>query len=225
MNYTAIVQSARTALFFVAVAVAAGQGTTPKTSAADYPASGRGLHTTVGADYTVRSVMAGSRSLVLKDYLAVEVALYPAHSIMAAASSFSLRVDGSRGVVYAQSLGMVAASLKYPDWESTGEKEATVSLGGADVVLGRQTRTPRFPDDPTTSRLPKAPVDKDKPVQDPAVDAVRVVQEVALVEGPTRHPLSGYIFFPYKGKPERIKSLELLYREEPDSKPVMVRLR
>ena len=209
----------------MAVAVAAGQGTTPKTAATDYPASGAGLHTTVGADYTVRSVMAGSRSVFLKDYLAVEVALYPARPIVAATSSFSLRVNGSKGVLFSQSLGMVTASLKYPDWESTGEKEATVSLGGADVVLGRQTRTPRFPDDPTTTRLPKAPADLDKPVHDAAFDAAQVVQEVALSEGPARHPLSGYIFFPYKGKPEKIKRLELVYQETPDSNPLAIRLR
>jgi hypothetical protein len=213
------------ALFFAAAAVASGQGTTPKTVATDYPASGAGLHTTVGADYTVRSVMAGSRSIFLKDYLAVEVALYSERPIVAAASSFSLRVNGSRGVLFSQSVGMVAASLKYPDWESTGQKEATIGLGPADVVLGRQSRTPRFPDDPTTSRLPKSPAESDKTVEDPAADAVKVIQEVALAEGRAHPPLSGYIFFPYKAKPEKIKSLELLFQESPDSKPVAIRLR
>jgi hypothetical protein len=39
------------------------------------------------------------------------------------------------------------------------------------------------------------------------------VNEYALPEGSTASPVSGYLYFAFKGKPASIRSLELVYKK------------
>ena len=45
------------------------------------------------------------------------------------------------------------------------------------------------------------------------VKADVLVIETALVEGPHHSAISGFLYFPFRGKIGSIKSLELLYRD------------
>ena len=49
------------------------------------------------------------------------------------------------------------------------------------------------------------------------------VHKVALPEGPARNPVSGFLFFPYRGKLSKLKSVELLV--DYGSGPVLLRLK
>src|SRR5207244_3227002 len=113
----------------------------------------------------------------------------------------------------------VAASIKYPDWEARPRLEADGGVGGYDVILGRPAPSERFPGDPRPrqSRLPPrprvpdqtSPTGEAKPPDEPIE---KIVQRLAFPEGVPTQPVSGYIFFPFRGKTKSIRSLELLYQ-------------
>jgi len=114
---------------------------------------------------------------------------------------------------------MVAASLKYPDWERRPNLEAEAGVGNAGVIVGRPQTAERFPGDPRPAqqRLPRPPqapppenrsgLEKPEPVK-----ADELALSAALPEGSARGPVSGYLYFAWKGKPGSIKSLELIYQ-------------
>ena len=94
--------------------------------------------------------------------------------------------------------------------------EAGAGIGDAGVIVGRPQQTARFPGDqrPPDARTPKPPR---APEQDHGVAkkapprAEDVVIESALAEGNLKAPVSGYVYFAYKGKVTAIRSLELIY--------------
>ncbi len=190
-----------------------------KDKATDYPAHMIAGSTSIGAEYLVHSIPAGNQTLVAPDYLVVEVAVFPAggQSVHIGGDTFALRINGKKFVVAPDSPGMVVASIKYPDWEQRRTAEASASAGNAGVVLGQPPAVGRFPGDPTTGRLPRAPrapdidaqngVEREKPET-----AEDVIAKTALPEGPAAKPVSGFLFFSFKGKVKSIKSLELIYQ-------------
>ena len=150
---------------------------------------------------------------IAKDYLVVEVALFPANgaSLLVNAGHFSLRVNGRKQALSPQAPEFVAASLKYPD-SDTGPR-ATAALGP--LVLGQPRPVERFPGDPnarTGPAPPRAPTDNPSGQdQAPPVKADELVVQAALPEGEHHGPTSGFLYFPYRGKISRIRSLELVF--------------
>lgn len=204
----------------------ANEGTVTKAKPSEYPAHIRTAEFTLAADYTVRTVVAPARTVFLKDYLVVEVAIFPelGKPVLASGSRFRLRLNGSKGVFYPQSAGMVAASLRYADWEHN--RELTVQAGP--VILGRTPASGRFPGDPeAASRAPvPSPVPSETVKQRPeAVSDEEIVTEFALREAPVTLPVSGYLYFAWKGKPQKLSKVELLFEPRPESDPVVLRLR
>lgn len=210
------------ALAFLAAAagVIFAAGLEPRKDAGEYPASARTETLAIGAEYLVHSLSASGQTWFVPDYLIVEVAAFPLAKGEFAlnAGNFSLRINGKKTPILPQTPGIVAASLKYPDWEERSRVEAGAGVGGADVILGRPQPVERFPGDtrPGRQRLPAPPrapdqenpsgLDKPRPVS-----AGEAVQEAALPEGNFRGPIAGYLYFAYKGKLKSIRSLELLY--------------
>jgi hypothetical protein len=194
------------------------QGTGPKPKPADYPAHAEAGTISAGAEYMVHSFSGRGQTFVAKDYLVVEVALYGAKDarIEVQQSHFTLHVSGSKKTLLAQSPSFVAASLKYPDWEAHPTLEAGAGVGNAGVILGRPQQVERFPGDrrPPQTRTPRPP---EAPEQDHGVNtepppkAEEVVIQTALPEGNLKLPVSGYLYFVYKGNVTGIKSLELVY--------------
>ena len=73
----------------------------------------------------VRLISYGRESFVTDNFLVVEVAIFPHTGKVydVRANRFSLRVNGKKEALFAQSPGMVIASVKYPDWQTqTGRR-------------------------------------------------------------------------------------------------------
>ena len=195
-------------------------GTTPKPQPGDYPAHVQLGRVALGAEYLVRSLFVGGQSFVTPDYLVVEVAVYPpkGEALEVSSGEFTLRLNGKKQLLFAQSPGFVAASLKYPDWERRRTLEVGGGVGDTGVILGRPETAERFPGDPRPrqTRLPAPP--KAPAPQDPSgldkpepVRAEEAVVEAALPEGKAAGPVSGYLYFAYQGKLKSIRTAELLY--------------
>lgn len=194
--------------------------TEPKQKTADYPAHGACDKLAIGAEYLVRSFSGHNQSFVTKDYLVVEVALFPVAGSRLSVENgqFALRLNGKKQTILPQAPGFVAASLKYPDWENRRSAVATVGAGNGEVIVGAPERVERFPGDPRPrqTRLPNPPKapeeDRSGLEKEPAARADEVAVESALEEGEISGARSGYLYFPYKGKTKGIKSLELIYQ-------------
>jgi hypothetical protein len=196
-----------------------GQGTGPKSAAADYPAHAKTGLISIGAENMGRNIASPARSLVSDDYLVIDVALYSEGNrpFTLSDGQFALRVNGKKTWLAPQSPAMVASSLKYPDWETRPQLIGGVESGNGEILVGRPASVGRFPGDPRIGqRVPQAPRAPDPPDRS-GVDKIspatpeEVVNRSALPEGEVHPPVSGYLFFYYKGKLKSIKSLELRY--------------
>lgn len=175
----------------------------------------------IAAEYLVRSVITGEHHFAVEDYLVIEVRFQPVKGerIRLAHEHFTLRLNGRKHGILPQSPQMVAAALKYADWERRPTMTAAGSVGDAGVILGRPPVTERFPGDPRPRQqrlpgpVPRAPEMEDRSGVDkaPRQKPEEVVVAAALPEEETSHEVRGFLYFPYQGKPKSIKKLELLY--------------
>ena len=201
--------------------IAFAQGTDPKPKPDDYPVQAQvqilGNPVALGAEFMVHSFSRGEEAYIAPDFLVVEVALYPPKgvTIPVSPSQFTLRVNGKKPLA-AQPPGLVASSLSHPEWQSRPRFEAGGGMGGIGVGTG-QPRPVDFPGQTPQpgSRLPSPP--KDDPsgglAQRERVSPQQLVADTALPQGEIHAPLSGFLYFNYKGKISSIKSLELLYED------------
>jgi hypothetical protein len=197
---------------------ALAQGTNPKASAAEYAAHGEMKDASLGAENLGHSVLTAKGAILVRDFLVVEVALYPKDPRMKIRmEQFRLRVNSKKDTLFPQSLGTVIASLKYTDWSTHPTAEVGASLGNATVILGRPVPVEQFPGDnrPAEQRgpvPPRAPDDNsgvEKSAPEPVEDTIN---HLALPEGDEVHsPASGYLFFPFQSKLKSIKTLDLIY--------------
>ena len=200
--------------------------TTVKEKSTDYPVHAALGTVSIGAEYLVHSIPAHDQTFFTSDYLVVEAAVFPGRgeTIEIGNITFALRLNGRKQLMYPEAPGFVSASMKYPDWETHPRAEVQAGVGNAGVTIGRPPVVGRFPDDPTParSRLPRSPkapdpddrggIEREEPVS--VEDAVA---HAALPEGAISKPVSGYIYFRYKGKPKSVKSLELVYEAKAGS--------
>jgi len=200
----------RTALAAVLMALPAMAGEA-RPKPADYSAQAKAGPVTVAAECMVHTFSEGRHTFVAEDYLVVEVGVYPDRgtSVTVSAQQFALRINGKKALIYSRTPQMVAASLKYPDWENPRGLETAVGVGP--VILGRPPAVERFPGDPRARRGPQPPRVGDADPKEPEVRAEDVVISAALTEGETRGPVGGYLYFPYEGKMKKVRRLELLY--------------
>lgn len=198
----------------LAGALAAQYGTTPKASAAEYPAHVRLEKLEIGAEYLVHSFSRGRQMYIAKDYLVVEVALFPAkgETIPVIAGHFSLRVNGRKQTIPPQAAEIVANVLQYPDPQTGGGLHPAAQVGP--VILGQPQQTERFPGDPNVPhRPPMTKPPDDNPTgadKEPPVTAEELVVQAALPEGDHRDATSGFLYFPHRGKASHIHALELI---------------
>lgn len=212
------------ALFSVAICFA-DFGTKPRATAADYPVHIETPAASVGAEFMVRSFGRDTDTFITERFLTVEVAIYPVNRkpVPVSNTRFTLRINGKKEVIFSVPPSMVAASLKYSDWDQRGGLEAQAGP----ISMGGNRPSSRFPGDTRSQqgRYPppgQAPGDP-APVEKVPVLPEELVDQVALGEGETPYPVSGYIYFPYSGKTKSIKSLELIYND--GSQSVAIRLR
>ncbi len=196
-----------------------------KDKATDYPVHAMAGKVAIGADYLVHSIPAGDQMLLARDYLVVEVAEFPApgEPVGIDGNTFALRLNGKKPPLPSDSPGFVVASIKYPDWQSPhphAEASAGSSTGGG-VVLGAPPTVGRFPDDPTATQVPvpraPSPEEQNGIEQQPPKSVEEIINGSALVEGRADHPVSGFLYFPYRGKIKSLKSIELIYQSKDGS--------
>src|ERR1035441_9857441 len=213
-------QSMRYLLFLVFVLGAQAQGTEPKASAAEYPVHAESGNLAIGAEYMVHSFGSGEQMYLAERYLVVEVALFPpkGQSVTADAARFALRVNGKKTLLYAQSPALVASHLNQREWETTRGAEADLGVGGVNIGLGHPQERDPVTGVPRGRRLPDprhAP-DAGVPGGGEARQRERpeeVLMRTALPEDPHRPAVSGFLYFPYQGKPSGLKSIELLFQD------------
>jgi len=190
----------------LAVTLAAQNGTTPKSSEQDYPVRAKRTKLSIGLGHSFSS---GREMFIAKNYLVVEVALFPAkgENLGVIDGHFSLRVNGRKQALSPQAPEFVAASLKYPDTDYG--RQAVAALGP--VVLGAPRPVERFPGDPNaqTSRLPQ---DDSSGIDAAAREAGGVGGSGGFARRRAPRAASGLLYFIYRGKLSHIRSLELVSR-------------
>jgi hypothetical protein len=179
------------------------KGMPPRAAPADYQAQAQAGTVTIAAEFTGHSVPTPQGPLSTEDYVVVEIGLFgsPGAQIKLSSGDFSLRINGKKTALSSQPFGLVAGSVKDPEWvppEPPASKSKTGLSSGGGGGRGGQG----------DSNEPPAPVKIPIGVQ--RAMALRV-QKAALPEGDRTLPLAGLIFFQYRGKTQGIQSLELIY--------------
>ena len=171
------------------------KGLPPRVAPTDYQTQAQAGTVTIAAEFTGHSIATMQGTFTTEDYVAVETALFgpPEARLKLAIEDFSLVVNEKK-TLSSQPYGLVFHSLKDPEWEPPGSTESksktSIGTGGG------------------KSDAPAAPVHMPIGLQR-AME--QKVQRSALPEGDRALPQAGLIFFEYRGKTERIHSLELIY--------------
>jgi len=172
-------------------------GTPPRVAPTDYQASAKAGVVTIAADFDQHSVPTPEQLLTTEDYVVVEVALYgpPDARSQISLDDFTLRINNSKKpALHAQSFVVVLSSVKDPEWsppESQAKKSSTsIGTGGND---------------------PGSP----PPVVHVPIELQRAmaqhIQKASLPLGDRPLPQAGLLFFQYRGKAEKINSVDLYY--------------
>jgi len=190
------------------------QGTTPKHDASEYPVQARAGEVAIGAEFMIHSFSRGEATYFAPDYLVVEIAFFPPKDATLALdlANFSLRIN-DRKPIPAESPSLVAAYIEHPEWRDLPQARGSVGMGDKTVIFGPPPVQQPFPV-PNAPPLPPRIPHGDPNV--PAADRDRpgeLVVETALPPGEHRGPVSGYLYFAYKGKVKSIRSVDLLYRD------------
>lgn len=194
---------------------ALAQGLPPRPDPDNYSAQARLAEATIAADYLARTIPLPSRPRLVSNYLVIELAVYPdkGAKVPVSAQHFSLRINGRKTALLPQAPGLVAAELKFPDWEFGPQIAVGAGAGDATVILGPPRPVERFPGDPRAPRTPQPAPPAHPTARDETspVSPEEFVRQAALPEGVTSHPVAGLLYFAFKGKTRSVRSLELLY--------------
>lgn len=211
----------------LAASMASGQGTVHREKPSDYPLQVRIPGAELGVEYMVRTIAAGGTTFVADDYLVVEIAVFPSKrdEVMVNHHDFTLHLNGKKAGLLTQTPGIVAASLKYPDWN----RQTSVVAAAGPVIFGNPNPIGRFPGDrrPIENRVPGPQPRIDTNAGRPEAEEMDVndlVNRAALPEGRMTLPVSGYIYFPWPGKLSKIKTVDLQIRIR-SGEPATLRLR
>jgi hypothetical protein len=209
-------------LLFCCASLLAAQGTETKRTAEEYEVHTQAKNFAIGAEFTVHSFSRGEEMYLAKDFLVVEVAIYPAkgETFEIHDSDFTLRING-RQLLYDAPPDLVVAARQHPEWKPPKDgltAQAGGSIGNAGATIGTApVNANPFPGSqrPGTPQYPPVDIPRDNPsgIEKEPVDAGELLRQTALVEGPHHAAVSGFLYFPHRGKIGAIKTLELLYRD------------
>ena len=178
-----------------------GKGIPPRATPADYQAHAAAGTVTIGAEFAGHAVLTPEgATYTTEDYVAVETGLFgPAGArLQISSGDFSLHVYAKKMTsLPSQPFGMVFKSLKDPQWEDANAVEAKKSKStGISTGGDHQDNSPPAP--------VHMPIELQRAMQ-------QRVQKAALPEGDRALPQAGLIFFLYRGKADKIHSIELVY--------------
>lgn len=180
-----------------AAQISESKGMPPRAAPADYQTHVQVGAVTIAAEFMGHAVPTPDATFSTEDYVIVETAFFgpPDARIKLSFEDFSLRINEKKAPSPSQPYELVFHSLKDPEWqppESTeGKSKTSFGTGGK----GDSGSTP-------------APVHM--PIQLQRTMEQRV-QKAALLGGDRALPQAGLIFFQYRGKTEKIRSIELIY--------------
>jgi hypothetical protein len=207
----------RVAIVALAVSHAVFAQDTPRSKISDYPAQAKLPAMEIGVEYLLNSIALDKGMYIARDHLVLEVAIFPSTQagVNISSSQFTLRVN-NKTILYTDSAGAVASSLKYPDWQTRPNATAQAGVGNRSVIMGAPPPVARFPGDHRADRpppIPRVPEQQDPTGQQKAAEQPIETQIAiaALPEGPTQKQVKGFLFFPFSGKTKSIRSLELIY--------------
>jgi len=176
------------------------KGLPPRVAPTDYQAQGQAGTVTVAAEFKGHSIPTPQGPLSTEDYVAIETGLFgpPGARLVLSSGDFSLRINGKKTPLPSQPFGLVAGSVKDPEWEPPvpAPAKSKTSVGGG----GQGERG--------EGNAPPAPVQI--PIAEKRAMAQRV-QKASLPEGDRTLPQAGLIFFQYRGKTESVHSIDLIY--------------
>jgi hypothetical protein len=178
-------------------APAKAEGIPPRTAPADYQAQGPAGKLTIAAEFIGHNIPAGDHTLSSEDFVAVEAAVYgsPDARTKLSFEDFSLRINDRKAAVPSQPYGLVVKNLKDPELEPTKSEQQKSKTG---ISTGGQ------PDTSSTPQPVHIPVEVRRGWEEQ-------LRKSSMPLGDRALPQAGLLFFPYRGKTEKIQSLELLY--------------
>lgn len=173
------------------------KGLPPRATPADYQAQAQAGTVTIAAEFTGHGVPTPQGAFSTEDFVVVETALFGSAEarIKLSIDDFSLRINGKKALP-SQPFVLVAKSLKDPEWEPPvpAEPKSKSSFGaGGKASPGDSTPAPVH-----------MPIELQRAME-------QRVQKALLPEGDRALPQAGLVFFQYKGKPQSIHSIELIY--------------
>jgi hypothetical protein len=208
---------ARVATLTLALIPALLAQATTRAKVSDYPAHTKLPSMEIGVEYLLNSIPLDKGMYLAKDHLILDVAIFPSSpaGVNVSTSQFTLRLN-RKTILYPDSPGAVASSLKYPDWQTRPTMTAEAGAGNGSVILGAPPPVARFPGDRRADRPasvprvpePPNPTGEPKPVEQPIDTQLAIA---ALPEGPSEKPVKGLLFFAFSGKTKSIRSLDLIY--------------
>lgn len=172
-------------------------GMPPRAAPGEYQSQAKAGTLTVAAEFMGHSVPTPDAIYMTEDYVVVEVGLFgpPEARATLSTTDFSLRINGRKMAAPSQPFELVAKSLKDPEWEpsSKAETQSKTSLGTG----GRAG-------DSSPPAAPKMPPELRRAMN-------QRVQRTTMLEGDRALPQAGLLFFEYRGKPQSMRSLDLIY--------------
>jgi hypothetical protein len=178
------------------------KGMPPRATPADYQAQTQAGAVTLAAEFKGHSVPSPQGPLSTEDFVSVEIGLFgpPDAKVKISSDDFALRINGKKTPLSSQPYGLVIGSVKDPEWEppvpAQSKSKTGLSSGG-----GGGGEKPDANSPPPVVHIP---------IEVQRAMALRV-RKAALPEGDRTPPVAGLIFFQYRGKPQSIHSLELIY--------------
>ena len=131
-------------------------------------------------------------------YVVIETGLFGSPGSRVSSDDFSLRINRKKTPLRTQPYGLVAGSVRDPEWEPPvpAAPKSKTSLGGGGKGEQGESNAP--------------PARVQIPIGVQRAMAQRV-QKASLPEGDRALPQAGLIFFQYRGKTQSIRSIELIY--------------
>jgi hypothetical protein len=209
-------------LLFCCAGLLFGQGTETNAKAEDYEVHGQAKTGEIGAEFMLHSYSRGEQMFLAKDYLVVEVAIFPPKgaTFAVAHTDFFLRINGKKELLEAVAPTTVVADMQHPEFKPVRDGLGVDAGGSVGNVGARVGGPPVNPNPFPGSRQPGPPypppeIPRDNPsgVTKEPVNPSEVLLQTALVEDLHHAATSGFLYFPFRGKTSSIKSLELIYQD------------
>lgn len=170
------------------------EGIPPRATPADYQYHAQAGTLTVAAEFTGHSVGTPAGTLTTDDYVVVEAGVFgPAGArTKLSAGDFAIRVNGKKPE-NAQQYEVVVRTLRDLELEPTASEQKSKTSIGTGGQNESSTPAPyRVPDELRHEWRQR-------------------LQKASLPEGDRALPQAGLLYFPYRGKTEKVRSIELIY--------------